>query len=319
MGLLIGIDHDEQVRAIIGEPVETSPAFAILIIELPYLLRQKIGACLPFHRAEFNYVHADDRCVMAYPAEESEQFVPVQAAGFGRSNGWHLAGIERIGAISVDYAGALLDVRHTVPEDIHEVRRALSLARACGYELRGDDDRLRLRTVAANPLKRKDYVVVHPGATMPARAWSQDGNAQVVRMLAERGDDVVVTGTANERGLTAAVSDGVAQDLGGRTSFSEFAAVVRDARAVISGNTSAVHVASAVATSVVHIFPPTIPHVRFAPWRVPHVLLGDQNAPCAGCRARECPVPGQPCVGGITAAQVVSALDALVMRAMVSA
>ncbi|MEA2443114.1 MAG: hypothetical protein QOJ12_406, partial [Thermoleophilales bacterium] len=35
------------------------------------------------------------------------------------------------------------------------------------------------------------------------------------------------------------------------------------------------------------------------------------DAPCAGCRARECPVPGHPCVDDVTVASVVGALDRL--------
>ena len=50
---------------------------------------------------------------------------------------------------------------------------------------------------------------------------------------------------------------------------------------------------------------------RWRPWAVPHVLLGDQNIACAGCRARDCPVPGQPCLAGIRPLDVVEAVDQL--------
>ena len=63
-----------------------------------------------------------------------------------------LAGVPRIGAISVDYPGSLLDVRHQVADDVHEVERSLSLAAAMGFELpAGDDDRLRLRELPEPP------------------------------------------------------------------------------------------------------------------------------------------------------------------------
>ncbi|NUT32623.1 MAG: glycosyltransferase family 9 protein, partial [Hamadaea sp.] len=64
-----------------------------------------------------------------------------------------LAGIPRIAAISVDYPGSLLDLRHTVPDGMPEPLRALSLAAACGYRLPpGDDGRLRIGTDPA-PLR----------------------------------------------------------------------------------------------------------------------------------------------------------------------
>jgi hypothetical protein len=51
--------------------------------------------------------------------------------------------------------------------------------------------------------------------------------------------------------------------------------------------------------------------VRWRPWMVPHVLLGDQGIACAGCRARECPFPGHPCLAGVSPGDVVAAVRSL--------
>ncbi len=227
-----------------------------------------------------------------------------------------LAGVRRIGAISVDYPGSLLDVRHNVDDDIHEVERALSLARAMSYEMpAGDDARLRLQLpsqIAFVPFK--PYVVVHPGATVPARAWFPRRNAALVQRLAESGMHVVVTGGPDETRLTAYVAGDSALDLGGKTSFAQFGGVVASAEAVICGNTAAAHVAAAVGTPVISIFPPTIPAVRFRPWMVSHHLLGEQHIACCGCRARMCPIPGQPCLDGVRVDDVLRALEHLLPR-----
>lgn len=226
-----------------------------------------------------------------------------------------MADVPRIGAISVDYPGSLLDVRHRVSEDVHEVERALSLAHAMGYDLpRGDDARLSMSGLPERmALPFDEYIVVHPGATVPARAWFPERNAQLVERLANAGYNVVVTGAHAERALTRDVAGDHANviDLGGQTSFAGFAAVVRDAAAVVSGNTAAAHVASATGTPIVSIFPPTIPALRFRPWMVPYALLGDQEAPCAGCRARVCPIPGQPCLDGVTVDDVFDAVQSI--------
>jgi ADP-heptose:LPS heptosyltransferase len=222
-----------------------------------------------------------------------------------------MANVRRIGAISVDYPGSLLDVRHKVPDDIHEVERALSLANAMGYELAGvDDARLRMRGIPESAdLPFSDYVVVHPGATVPARAWFPERNAALVEQLCASGYNVVVTGSPHECSLTKMVAGARALDLGGATSFAQFAAIVRGAAVVVSGNTAAAHVASATGTPVVSIFAPTIPALRFTPWMVPYVLLGDQNAPCAGCRARMCPIEGQPCLDVVHVEDVLRAVQ----------
>lgn len=225
-----------------------------------------------------------------------------------------MAGVRRIGAISVDYPGSLLDVRHKVPDDIHEVERALSLVRAMGYDLPASDDaRMAMRDLPASvDLPFRKYVVVHPGATVPARAWFPDRNARLVELLCANGYNVVVTGAPQEHSLTKFVagSHTRALDLGGATTFAQFAAIVRDAAVVISGNTAAAHVASATGTPVVSIFAPTIPALRFRPWMVPYALLGDQDIPCAGCRARKCPIEGQPCLEVVRVEDVFRAVQA---------
>jgi ADP-heptose:LPS heptosyltransferase len=228
------------------------------------------------------------------------------------------AGVPRISAVSVDYPGSLLDVRHRVDDDLPEPERALSLARAAGFDLPpGDDGRLAVRRPlppVAHPALRdgSPYVVLHPGASVPARAWPAGSCAEAVEALAGAGHRVVVTGGPGERELTARVAGRRGVDLGGATTLAEAAAVLAGAAAVVVGNTGPAHLAAAVGTPVVSLFSPVVPAARWAPYGVPTVLLGDQSAPCRGTRARECPVPGHPCLTSVTAADVVAAVDKLV-------
>ena len=229
-----------------------------------------------------------------------------------------MAGVPTIAAVSVDYPGALLDVRHRVDEDLHEVERGLSLVATLGYRLpEGDDGSLRVRrdTAADVPdLGAGRYVVVHPGASVPARAWPPERHAELVDALVDTGRRVVVTGGADERRLSSTVAGGrrpEVVDLGGRVGLAGLAEVLARAGVVVVGNTGPAHLAAAVGTPVVSLFSPVVPAVRWRPWRVPQVLLGDQAAACAGSRARVCPVPGHPCLDGVPVAEVVAAVDRL--------
>ncbi|GAA2424291.1 glycosyltransferase family 9 protein [Streptomyces macrosporus] len=223
-----------------------------------------------------------------------------------------MAGVARIAADSVHYPGSLLDVRHRRDEHAHEAEAALALAEAAGFPLpAGDDGRLRVlpppsaRTLAGPP----GYVVLHPGASVPARHWSPELSAKAVAALAAAGHRVVVTGVPEERELTAYVAGSDGLDLGGRTSPELLAGVLAGAKAVVTGNTGPAHLAAAVGTPVVSLFSPVVPAERWAPFRVPLVLLGDQRAPCAGTRARVCPVPGHPCLDRVTPEDVVAAVE----------
>jgi ADP-heptose:LPS heptosyltransferase len=234
-----------------------------------------------------------------------------------------LAGVPTIAAVCADYPGSLLDVRHRIDAELHEVERALSLVGTLGYRLPpGDDGRLAVRRPrAGEPLPLPwaaapgdGYVVVHPGASAPARAWAPERNAALVRALRDRGRRVVVTGGRAERGLTALVAGpphpGVA-DLGGRLDLAALAEVVAGADALVVGNTGPAHVAAAVGTPVVSLFAPVVPASRWRPWKVPHELLGRQDAGCAGTRARVCPVPGHPCLDGVPVERVAAAVERL--------
>ncbi|HZA83811.1 MAG TPA: glycosyltransferase family 9 protein, partial [Actinomycetes bacterium] len=230
-----------------------------------------------------------------------------------------MAGVATIAAVSVDYPGSLLDIRHRVDEDIHEVERGLSLAATLGYRLpEGDDGRLAVRRGGPADLPGElghgPYVVVHPGASVPARAWSPGRHAELVDTLVAAGRRVVVTGDTAERPLTARVA-GLTRDqvvdLGGRVEVGGLVEVLAGAEVVVVGNTGPAHLAAAVGTPVVSLFSPVVPAVRWRPWGVPHLLLGDQGAACAGSRARVCPVAGHPCLDGVEVGEVVAAVERL--------
>ncbi len=231
-----------------------------------------------------------------------------------------LAGISWVGAISADYPGSLLDLRHRVDEHLPEAERALSLAYAAGFDLPpGDDGAL----AVSQPLPDvrhlvpgSPYVVLHPGTSVPARAWPVERFTETAALLTEQGRSVVVTGSPGERELTArlAAVPGAVVDLGARTSMAELAGVLAGADVVVVANTGPAHLAAAVGVPVVSLFAPTVPAVKWAPYRVPSVVLGDQNAACAGTRATVCPIPGHPCLSAVTAAEVVRAVAALSRR-----
>ncbi len=223
------------------------------------------------------------------------------------------AGVPRISATSVDYPGSLLDVRHRLDDDLPEPERALALARAAGFDLPdGDDGRLAVRRPLPPAPHEPGYVVLHPGASVPARAWPAERCAEAVEALTGAGHRVLVTGGPGERALTAAVAGTRGVDLGGATTLAQMAALLDGAAAVVVGNTGPAHLAAAVGTPVVSLFSPVVPAARWAPYGVPTVLLGDQDAPCRLTRARECPVPGHPCLTSVTADDVVAAVRRLV-------
>ncbi len=225
-----------------------------------------------------------------------------------------LAGVPFVAGTSEDYPGSLLDVRH-LRRGGHEVEAALELAVAAGAQPLVDGGRLAVRhplPPVAHLLPQGPFVVLHPCASVTSRSIGPDHARSMVRALQARGRTVVVTGSAADAATTAAVLDGGTMNLTGRTTLAQLAAVLEAADCLVSGNTGPAHLAAAVGTPVVSLFSPVVPAERWAPYGVPMALLGDQLASCRGSRARDCPVAGHPCVGGVDPADVVDAVDRLV-------
>jgi ADP-heptose:LPS heptosyltransferase len=213
---------------------------------------------------------------------------------------FRLAGVGTIAAASVDFPGGLLDVRHRQVEG-HEVEQSLSLVATLGYRLGpGDGGELRLR----EPLARtapfpEPYIVVHPGASVPARALDAAVARDAVDELVRAGWRVAVTGSAGEAALTAHVAGHHGDQ------------VLAGAEAVVVGNTGPAHLAASVGTPVVSVFAPVVPVGRWGPWRVPTRILGDQSIGCRRCRARRCPLPEQLCLRPVTADAIIDAVHSL--------
>lgn len=218
-----------------------------------------------------------------------------------------LAGVPRVAGISGDHPGALLDVRLRSVHAVHEVDRGLELVAAAGYRPTAMR-RLRLNDPEPPPLPVPDgAVVVHPGASVPARGLPAAATRGLIGRLTTRGIPVVLTGHADQTRPFASMPGTI--DHGGRTDFVGLGAILSRARAVVVGNTGAAHLAAALDVPVVSVFAPTVPADRWCPAGRRVEVLGDQTIGCAGCRATTCPVPGQPCLDPVTDVALLAALE----------
>ncbi len=147
-----------------------------------------------------------------------------------------------------------------------EIRRHLGLMTFLGFPERGEHlefpltaaDEAEARAIRDEAdLEPQSFAVVHPGASLAARRWPPDRFARVADCIAQDGLRIVLSGTAAEGELTSAVARSMrtpAIDLAGRTSIGGFAALLRDARLLVSNDTGVAHVAAALRVPSVVIF-----------------------------------------------------------------
>jgi ADP-heptose:LPS heptosyltransferase len=147
-------------------------------------------------------------------------------------------------------------------ETEHERVRWCRLLESCGIPTDHDDLALR-RTRLPSAGCFAGATIVHPGASSEARRWPADRFAGVARSERERGRPVVVTGTADEAAVAAAVVEQAGlhpcANLAGRTSLTQLAAIVAGAGVVCSGDTGVAHLATGFGTPSVVLFGPVSP------------------------------------------------------------
>ncbi len=126
-----------------------------------------------------------------------------------------------------------------------------------------------------------EAVVVHVGAFHGARRWPVERFAAVARAFARGGLPVVVTAGPEERKRAEAVARAAglpdAAVLAGRLDLAGFAALIADARLVVSADTGAAHLATAYARPSVVLFGPATPEEWGPPDTGRHVVLTDPS------------------------------------------
>lgn len=158
----------------------------------------------------------------------------------------------------------------------HDVTRWCRLLTECGIPADPDPVWLRLSRPDAESLA-PGAVILHPGAVSAARCWPVVRWAAVARSLRSDGLRVVVTGTRAERRLAAGIAllAGLPADsvLAGRTSLADLAALVAEARLVLSCGPGMAHLAAAYETPAVTLAGPVPPSLWGPPPRPWHAVL----------------------------------------------
>ncbi|MBK8904990.1 MAG: glycosyltransferase family 9 protein [Anaerolineaceae bacterium] len=163
------------------------------------------------------------------------------------------------------------------PTHFSEVQRYLALLKFLGIASPGkelefafrESDELEFATMLQEaPFIATPYVCLHPGASETAKRWSPTGFAQLGDRLAERGFQVLLTGTEQEKPLATAVAETMhhpAINLAGQTTLGSLALLLQGARLLICNDTGVSHLADALHVPSVVIFSPASDPVRWAP------------------------------------------------------
>lgn len=179
------------------------------------------------------------------------------------------------------------------PDGEHEIRIFLKLLELIGVPAQGEQLEFPFSAIERadfeffcqeHGLQPGAYICLHPGARNLKRRWPPEKFAALGDRLAERGYQVVLTGTAPEGALTyeiAARMQRPALNLTGKTDLATMGLLVENARLLISNDTGVSHIAAALRTPSIVLFTVSEPQ-RWRPlddYLHPIITSADQASP----------------------------------------
>lgn len=162
----------------------------------------------------------------------------------------------------------------------------------------------------------RQLIAAAPGAAHFTKRWPLHHWTALVRRLVENGNDLVAVGGPEDRELGAAVAEAGGEravSAAGVFDLPGSAALLKRARALVSGDTGLMHMATAVGTPVVALFGPTVEPFGFYPYHAKAAVL-ERDLYCRPCSAHggpTCPEVHHRCLQDLTPEDVLEALRKL--------
>jgi heptosyltransferase-2 len=171
--------------------------------------------------------------------------------------------------------------------------------------------------LAARGLGRsRQLIAVAPGAAHFTKRWPTHHWIALVRRLVEAGNDVIVLGGPQDLAIgeaVAAAGGESAATAAGAFDLPGSAALLKRTRALVSGDTGLMHLATAVETPVVALFGPTVEQFGFFPYRAKSAVLQRELScrPCSAHGGPRCPLKHHRCLQDLQPSDVLEALRRL--------
>ena len=196
----------------------------------------------------------------------------------------------------------------------HMIRRYLSVLTALG--IKSDDYQLFLKLPAelcdfpakfdlAHGIDRKrKLLMVTPWTSWQSKNWGIENFAACLNQLPSD-IQILLCGGPSDRENNAAIRQSVSRpltDITGQTSLLELAALIAKADLLLTGDTGALHMATALKVPTLSLWGPTRPE-KYGPLVPGHVFLC-ATGECTNCNKTKCRQKNNACMNSLLAQQV---------------
>jgi lipopolysaccharide heptosyltransferase II len=196
---------------------------------------------------------------------------------------------------------------HRRPSTRHEVQYNLDAAAAIGADVSDPVFKLPVLPEAADRIRKIldersirsgwPLVIIHPGSRGSALEWSPEKFRELAsRFLDQWSAEVIVTGGRDEQEVVDRIAGGLSgriHTMAGHLTLTELAALLARADLFVSNSTGPLHIAAAVGTDVIGLYPPLITAraLRWGPFlKKNSTLTPPKDSECRTCIGKRCPL-----------------------------
>lgn len=206
----------------------------------------------------------------------------------------YLAGIPLRFGESKEFCHGLLTLSLSpAPDEIHQVERNLRLIEAAGMKVSTRSLSIQIpETAQKEAFILSEYLLLNPWTSCQSRNYDSQRFAIAALQLAKATQmPVVLTGVEKDREKSTPLKEILgahAIDLIGKTTLPQLAALIANAKLVLTNNTSTMHIADATRTPTIVMFAGTELESQWAP-RNGYSRLLRRPTTCSPCYAFKCP------------------------------
>lgn len=186
---------------------------------------------------------------------------------------------------------------------------------------RADIDENLLGFYNGKSLPAKDsFVCLFPGSVWASKQWTEQGFLQLAERIKKNLQlNVVWMGSSVEKDLCARLSQLLpgSISLAGETNLLQTMQIVAQARLVVCNDSGGQHMAALLSKPTVSIFGPTVVRYGYRPWNSNGLIVENINVKCRPCGKhghQKCPIGTHECMTSISADQVFSACQQLLLK-----
>ncbi len=169
----------------------------------------------------------------------------------------------------------------------------------------------------APSLVNENYIAIAPGAAHATKRWPLQKFKMLIEMILENfNDKIILLGGKDDSGaFTSLEISTKVINFTGRLELLDSAAIIKNARVLISNDSSLMHMATALGTPVLAIFGSTSEELGFFPFRGKSLVIQNNDLwcrPCTHIGRKRCPLGHFKCMKEIDAMEVYNGLQKLI-------